>query len=85
MKDILTAEDYIFSLATREYIQAIVSIYRSLVGTLSCTWNYEYPSPETAEGDLSRQELYVLRKGGGIIAVASAGSIHIQKIPQFII
>jgi ribosomal protein S18 acetylase RimI-like enzyme len=67
-------DDYTFSLATREDIPAIVSIYRSLVGTPGCTWDYEYPSQETAEQDIARQELFVLKKGGSIVAVASAGA-----------
>jgi ribosomal protein S18 acetylase RimI-like enzyme len=66
-------DGYTFSLATREDIPAIVSIYRSLVGTPGCTWDYEYPSRETAETDTARQELFVLKKGGSIVAVTSAG------------
>jgi ribosomal protein S18 acetylase RimI-like enzyme len=70
----LTTDDYIFSLATRDDIPAIVSLYRSLVGTPGCTWDYEYPSLETAEQDCARQELFVLKKCGSIAAVASAGT-----------
>jgi ribosomal protein S18 acetylase RimI-like enzyme len=75
IKDVpeLTADDYSFSLANQEDIPAIISIYRSLVGTPGCTWDYEYPSQETAERDIARQELFVLKKGGSIVAVASAG------------
>jgi ribosomal protein S18 acetylase RimI-like enzyme len=69
----MTTDNYSFSLATQEDIPAIVSIYRSLVGTPGCTWDYEYPSLETAEHDLARQELFVLKNSGGIVAVASAG------------
>jgi ribosomal protein S18 acetylase RimI-like enzyme len=69
----MSIDNYTFSLATREDIPAIVTIYRSLVGTPGCTWDYEYPGLETAERDLERQELFVLKKGGSIVAVASAG------------
>jgi ribosomal protein S18 acetylase RimI-like enzyme len=65
---------YDFTLASREDIPAIVSIYRSLIGTPGCTWDEEYPSRETAEQDVSRQELFILKKGGSIVAVASAGA-----------
>jgi ribosomal protein S18 acetylase RimI-like enzyme len=67
-------ERYNFSLASREDIPAIVSLYHSLVGTPGCTWDDEYPSLETAELDLTRQTLYVLKNGSLVVAVASVGA-----------
>jgi ribosomal protein S18 acetylase RimI-like enzyme len=69
----MSVDGYTFSIATCEDIPKIVSIYRSLVGMSGCTWDYEYPSRETAETDTARQELFVLKKGSSIVAVASAG------------
>jgi ribosomal protein S18 acetylase RimI-like enzyme len=76
VKDVpkLTTDDYNFSLASREDIPAILSLYRSLVGMPGCTWDDEYPSRETAEQDSARQALYVLKKGGNVVAVASVGA-----------
>jgi ribosomal protein S18 acetylase RimI-like enzyme len=64
---------FTFSLASREDIPAIAAIYRSLVGTPGCTWNEEYPNRETAEQDLAHQTLYILKKDGKVVAVASIG------------
>jgi ribosomal protein S18 acetylase RimI-like enzyme len=73
---------FTFSLAGKEDIPAIAAIYRSLVGTPGCTWDEEYPNRETAEQDLARQALYVLKKGAAIIAVASVGAFdELQDLP----
>lgn len=69
-------DKYMFSLASFDDIPEIVSIYNSLVGTPGCTWDYDYPSRKTAESDIKNRWLYVLRKNGHIIAVASAGEFN---------
>lgn len=69
----MIANGYEFLPASREDIPEIAEIYHSLVGTPGCTWDYEYPSAETAECDLNMQALYILKKDGKIIAAASAG------------
>jgi ribosomal protein S18 acetylase RimI-like enzyme/SAM-dependent methyltransferase len=66
-------DDCSFVLASKENIPEIVSIYRSLVGTPGCTWDNEYPNRATANQDISRQELYLLKNGDSIVAVASVG------------
>ncbi|MDR0909603.1 MAG: GNAT family N-acetyltransferase [Spirochaetaceae bacterium] len=64
---------YTFLLGTHDDIPEIVSIYHSLIGTPGCTWDLDYPSKETAENDINNKWLYVLKKNGNIIGVASAG------------
>lgn len=79
-------DGYTFSLARPDDVQEIVSIYHSLVGTPGCTWDLDYPNRATAESDVSRKALYVLKKNGRIIAVASVGEFnelgHLQWTPQ---
>ena len=62
---------YVFRLADNDDVPNIVNIYRSLVGTLGCTWDSEYPSEETATHDIENQALYVITKDNEIIAVAT--------------
>jgi ribosomal protein S18 acetylase RimI-like enzyme len=79
---------YEFLLANYEDIPQIIHIYHSLIGTKGCSWNLDYPDRETAESDVGSKSLYVLKKNGIIIAVASVGNFnelsHLQwslKIP----
>ncbi|HZK34764.1 MAG TPA: GNAT family N-acetyltransferase [Bacillota bacterium] len=79
---------YEFSLAEQDDIPQIINIYHSLIGTPGCTWSLSYPNRETAESDLDSNSLYVLKKNGTIIAVASLGEFneleHLQwtlKVP----
>ena len=64
--------NYDFHLAVNDDIPVIVNLYHSLVGTPGCTWDYEYPSEETAKYDIENEALYVLSKDNEIIAVATA-------------
>ena len=64
---------YTFSLAGNDDIPEIISIYNGLIGTPGCTWNAEYPSIETAESDINRKSLYMLKHKEEIVAVVSAG------------
>ena len=77
---------YTFALAKEEEIPEIVGIYHSLIGTPECTWDLEYPSRESAQCDLQRKSLYVLKKDGQIVAVASAGTFgelgHLPWTPK---
>lgn len=69
-------DGYIFSLANNDEIPEIVSIYHSLVGTLGCTWDFDYPSRASAESDINNKSLYVLKKDDKIVAVASVGEFN---------
>jgi ribosomal protein S18 acetylase RimI-like enzyme len=64
--------NYVFRLAENDDIFGVVTIYHSLVGTPGCTWDFEYPSEETATHDIKNKALYVLAKDNEIIAVATA-------------
>ncbi|NLO48750.1 MAG: GNAT family N-acetyltransferase [Clostridiales bacterium] len=79
-------DDYIFQPAGCDDIPEIVNLYNSLVGTPGCTWNFDYPSKETAESDLSSHSLYVLKKDGKIVAAASVGEFnelgHLSWTPE---
>jgi ribosomal protein S18 acetylase RimI-like enzyme len=78
--------NYTFSLANYGDIPNIVGIYDSLIGTPGCTWNAEYPSIETAESDIERKSLYILKSKEDIIAIVSAGSFdelgHLKWKPK---
>lgn len=79
-------DGYEFLLAEYDDTPEIVNIYQSLVGTPGCTWDSDYPSRESAESDVENKSLYILKKNGGIIAVASAGNFdeleHLQWAPK---
>jgi len=65
-----------FEKATRGDINTVVGIYRSLYGMPGSTWDEGYPNEETAEQDISRGWLYVLKEQGAIVAVASIGDFR---------
>lgn len=75
-----------FILASYDDIPKIVCIYHSLIGTLGCTWDLDYPSKATAESDVDSKSLYILKKNDQIVAVASAGEFneleHLQWTPK---
>ena len=70
------SDGFEFVLAEHADIPEIVGVYHSLVGTPGCTWDFDYPSRKTAEADVGSNSLYVLKKDGRIIAVASAGDFQ---------
>ncbi len=49
----------------------ILSLYRAQVGQEFCPWTEEYPSVETIDYDLSKENLFVMKEGGRIIAAIS--------------
>ena len=77
---------YTFSLACYDDIPEIVHIYQSLIGTPGCTWEEDYPSRATAEWDIKRDSLYLLKSSERMIAVASIGDFdelgHLQWKPK---
>ncbi len=81
-------DGYEFLLASYDDIPQIIGIYHSLIGTPGCAWSLDYPNRDTAESDVDSKSLYVLKKNGIIIAVASVGEFneleHLQwtmKVP----
>lgn len=81
-------DGYEFLLANYDDIPQIIDIYHSLIGTPGCAWSLDYPDRDTVESDVDSKSLYVLKKNGIIIAVASVGEFnelgHLQwtlKVP----
>lgn len=67
-------DKYSFSLANYNDINEIIKLYQSLIGTLGCTWNLEYPNEEIVKLDIENNQLYILKdKDYKIISVAMAG------------
>ncbi|MCL1998441.1 MAG: GNAT family N-acetyltransferase [Turicibacter sp.] len=64
-----------FQLAQTSEIPEILGIYTSLIGFPGLAWNTEYPSQETAEGDIAHNSLYTLKDGEKIIAVVTAAPL----------
>ena len=69
-------DGYKFLQANSDDIPEIVSIYNGLIGTPGCTWSIDYPNKETAEYDIEKNSLYVLKKNKKIIAVATVGNFN---------
>lgn len=69
-------DNYAFMLANDDDIIEIVKIYHSLIGTPGCTWDFDYPSKESAKPDVDNKSLYVLKKDTKIVAVASVGDFN---------
>ena len=72
-------DDYQLVLAEEQELPEIMGIYRSLAGTPGCDWNEVYPDRTDAEADLRRGALYLLKKGGRIVALASANEAEELK------
>lgn len=62
-----------FEKATRQDAAEILSLYRACVGQEGCLWDEEYPDMRCIEADLKARMLYVLRRGGRIVACVSCG------------
>ena len=57
--------------ASEEDREEILALYRAQLGRDVCPWNDDYPSDETITWDLSRDALFVMKRGGSIIAAVS--------------
>jgi ribosomal protein S18 acetylase RimI-like enzyme len=64
---------YIFTVANQENASKVLDFYRSLIGTLGCTWDLTYPNKEIVEQDINSKSLYLLKESDEIISVAFAG------------
>jgi len=63
--------EYIFEKASEADRDDLLALYRSQIGHNGCPWTEEYPSDATIDFDLSRESLFVLRSGDGIIGAVS--------------
>lgn len=59
--------DEIFERVRESEQEAVLAIYRSMIGTPGCTWTYEYPDNREIASDLARKSLYCMRNLGGKI------------------
>lgn len=61
-----------FVKAVKEDTEAILALYRSLVGTEFCAWTNDYPGEKDIAGDLDRDGLFCLKdEKGEIVGVIS--------------
>ncbi len=65
------ADKYIFEKAKREDAFAVLALYKSVIGEEFCVWNENYPETLEIEGDLTADDLFVLRDGEKIIGAIS--------------
>jgi diamine N-acetyltransferase len=64
-----------FRLAENNDIEAILSLYQSLIGAPGCKWSIEYPTTMHIQHDINDRSLYCMCDDNeSIIAVASAGN-----------
>jgi ribosomal protein S18 acetylase RimI-like enzyme len=64
-------ENIIFRKADLGDIEKILALYEDVRGGEFCVWDEGYPNRERAEEDISSGGLYVLSRGGEILASAS--------------
>lgn len=60
-----------FRAAKKEEADAVLALYRSVIGTPFCTWNEFYPGAEEIDGDLKAGNLFVLEADGKISGAIS--------------
>ncbi|MBR5730601.1 MAG: GNAT family N-acetyltransferase [Firmicutes bacterium] len=58
-------------MAKEEDREEIMALYTAQLGHDYCPWDEDYPSDRTIDYDLSRDALFVLKKGGRILAAIS--------------
>ena len=63
--------EYEIVMASLDDREEILSLYKAQLGRDCCPWTDEYPSDETISWDLSRDALFVMKKGGRIVAAVS--------------
>lgn len=65
--------DFTFGPAREEHKEAVLALYKSLLGTPCCLWNEYYPSMDEIEKDLLREDLFCLwdKETGALAGVIS--------------
>jgi ribosomal protein S18 acetylase RimI-like enzyme len=58
--------------ATAADAEAIMGLYRAMIGRPGCTWNEHYPTPALLARDLRDGNVYVMRDGAGAIIATLA-------------
>ncbi len=60
-----------FRPALKEELPAVLSLYRSVMGTPFCTWNEYYPTRDEIDTDYAHGSLYLLIEGSEILGAIS--------------
>ena len=63
--------DYEIVMASAEDREELLLLYKAQLGRSFCPWDEDYPSYATIDWDLSRDELFVLKRNGRILAAVS--------------
>lgn len=64
--------EYRFCVADVSDEEAVMGMYRSMIGTDGCTWNMDYPNEENFRLDVADERLFCLKDAqGSLIAVIS--------------
>ncbi len=64
--------EYRFCIADFSDEEAVMGMYRAMIGTDGCTWNLDYPNPEDFQSDVADERLFCLKdERGELIAVIS--------------
>ena len=61
----------IFRPARRDEAEAVLALYKSVLGTPFCIWNEEYPGQLEIDGDLHSDSLFVWEEEGRLIGAVS--------------
>ena len=64
-------EKMLFRKVEMDEAEAILALYRAVIGTPFCAWDASYPGETEIAGDLSAGTLYVLEEGREIIGAIS--------------
>ena len=61
----------------------IMALYTAAIGSEGCTWNEDYPSEETMDGDLARGDAYVWKdEEGDLLGAISIDEDHVvEELP----
>lgn len=52
--------------------EAIMALYRAMIGSPGCTWNEYYPAPDLLARDLNEGNVYVMRDDDGAVIATVA-------------
>ena len=68
-------KEFVFRKAAPKDANALLTLYRQMIGLPGCTWVEEYPAMENIEEDLSLSALYVLTQGNALAAAVTLGPL----------
>ncbi|MDE7366160.1 MAG: GNAT family N-acetyltransferase [Lachnospiraceae bacterium] len=72
VQEICKGDDLVFTSATEEDQEEILSLYRSAIGTEGCTWSIEYPNEDILKDDIEHQRIFCMKnQSGEIVGIIS--------------